>query len=189
MKVLYAYWAISSLVQVVFDGSFHDLCVSGPSVPPVWCVSTGRPERLPAGAALPALLLQSMLGAALHCSGQRWHGSGWVEGVCVCVVIKAGIRVCESRFVFDVSSQVSVHVCVSAQSFVTGLASDPFGKCIWAYVVLPYQQRWQTESLDEPNFNDRKHYRSPLDACAQVHICLRVCRIKEWLVTLKIRQV
>ena len=49
---------------------------SGPSVPPVWCVSTGRTERIPAGTALPALLLQRMLGAALHCFGQRRHRSG-----------------------------------------------------------------------------------------------------------------
>lgn len=52
------------------------LCVLGPSGPPVWRVSRGRTERLPGGTSLSALLLQRMLGAALHCIGQRWHWSG-----------------------------------------------------------------------------------------------------------------
>lgn len=51
---------------------------SGTSVPALWRVSTSRQERLVAGAALSALLLQSMLGTTLHCTGQRWHGSWWV---------------------------------------------------------------------------------------------------------------
>lgn len=52
----------------------NNRCALAPSVPPVWRVSTGSAERLPVGTAMSALLLQSMLGAALHCTGQRWHG-------------------------------------------------------------------------------------------------------------------
>lgn len=60
----------------IFDG----VCfLSGTSIPALWRVSTGRQERLTVGTALSALLLQSMLGATLHCTGQRWHGSGWGE--------------------------------------------------------------------------------------------------------------
>lgn len=59
--------------DAVFDGVRF---LSGTSVPALWRVSTGRQERLTVGAALSALLLQSMLGATLHCTGQRWHGSG-----------------------------------------------------------------------------------------------------------------
>lgn len=68
--------------------TYLPVCVSGRPVPPVRCVSTGCTERLPAGSALSALLLQSMLGAALHRASQRRHGSGWVlcsEHVCVCL--------------------------------------------------------------------------------------------------------
>lgn len=68
------------------------LSIPGPSVPPVWCVSTGRTERLPTGIALPALFLQSMLGAALHCTRQRRHGSGWVKSVCFCLCVCGVIR-------------------------------------------------------------------------------------------------
>ena len=92
------------------------LCVSGPSVPPVWCVSTGCTERLPAGAALPALLLQSMLGAALHCPGQRWHRSGWVVRVCVCVKSSKLVLECMSHTSFDVISRVCVCVCLCARA-------------------------------------------------------------------------
>lgn len=74
------------------------LCVAGPSAPPVWRLSTGRPERLPAGTALSALLLQSMLGAALHCVGQRWHWSRWVAGVCA--------RTCNLCYTYVIHSRV-----------------------------------------------------------------------------------
>lgn len=152
------------------------LCVSGPSVPPVWRVSTGRPERLLAGTALSALLLQSMLGAALHCTGQRWHGSGWVERECMYVVIKAGIGVDESYFV-RVSVCLSMSLlCVCVCLFV---CSDTLGKLIWAYVFLPHQQtgiEFNQESyishLKIPFVMARKHCRTLLDVCAQVCVCV-----------------
>lgn len=87
------------------------VCVTGPSIPPVWCVSTGRTERLPAGAALSALLLQSMLGTALHCTGKRRHGSGWV--LCVCVHLCSHQNWwCSGRVTLDLSLQVYVLLCV-----------------------------------------------------------------------------
>lgn len=73
-----AYFEWLALMCAKFDDMFF---LSGTSVPALWRVSTGRQERLTAGTALSALLLQSMLGTTLHCTGQRWHGSGWVESL------------------------------------------------------------------------------------------------------------
>lgn len=73
-----AYFEWLALMCAKFDDMFF---LSGTSVPALWRVSTGRQERLTAGTFLSALLLQSMLGTTLHCTGQRWHGSGWVESL------------------------------------------------------------------------------------------------------------
>jgi len=47
---------------------------SGWDVTAVWGVPAAGPERLSPLSTLSALLLQGMLGAALHCSCQRWCG-------------------------------------------------------------------------------------------------------------------
>lgn len=47
---------------------------SGWDVPALWGVSAAGPERLSPLSTLSALLLQGMLGAALHCTCQRWCG-------------------------------------------------------------------------------------------------------------------
>lgn len=94
----------------IFDRMFF---LSGTSVPALWRVSTGCQERVTAGTALSALLLQSMLGTTLHCTGQRWHGSGWVESLYAFIQAPFILNVFLQQYFLNKAREISEHNSIS----------------------------------------------------------------------------